>query len=147
MRLTDHVQRAECASRLGFIHLPSTQRTSPIARFSDLLYRLLSEGALHTVSPGELLALLDEFDRNGDNVDTDGTIFSDQAQKVLSKTAFAGLAGTGLTLKDTKAADIFWEAGSVIAEQLGLRSQEPHLLINGRVSLLLKRSGSGRQIY
>jgi hypothetical protein len=101
-----------------------------------LLYRLLSESALHTVSPGELLALLDEFDKNGDNVDTDGTIFSDQAQKVLSK-----------TLTDTKAADVFWEAGSVITEQLGLRSQEPHLLINGRVSLLLKRSGSGRQIY
>lgn len=39
----------------------------------------------------------------------------------------------GWEYADTAAAAKFWESGQVVAEKLGVKSSDTHLLVNGRV--------------
>lgn len=128
------LKSADCVSRLGFIHIPPTASLQT-AHLSTALYHLMSTSALQTISPQQLLDLVDELDKNAvtDNTDKAGRVFSESAQEVLKGTPLHSLTSSGWDAADVVAAADFWKASSQVAKSLDLKTDAPYLLLNGRV--------------
>lgn len=132
-----HLQSEESISRLGFIHVPPAARSvGSKASFSTPLYQLLSASALQTLSPSDLLGLVEEIraDPAEKKVDTDGRIQGDSSQRVLEGSPLHAFTSAGWTAADQAAAAEFWRVGTDIAKSLSIRAGQTHLLVNGRVS-------------
>ncbi|WVQ98589.1 hypothetical protein IAU59_005718 [Kwoniella sp. CBS 9459] len=71
-----HLQTPKCASRLGFVHIPSQDLSTPRPgyKLSTALYQLHAQSLLSTISPGQLLELLGDIDENNDNLAKYGKI-------------------------------------------------------------------------
>lgn len=126
-------QSEHCSSRLGFVHIP-TPGDPVTARLSTLLYHLYTVSGLHSTSPTQLLALVEELDGVSDNLDADWKAWGGQA-RVSAGSPLHAFTSSGWEYADTAAAAKFWEAGRIVAEKLGVKGSETHLLVNGRVSL------------
>ena len=138
MSLAHGLKAPECASRLGFIHVPDA--SAPVRgeyRLSTLIHQLVSKSALAKISPADLLILIKELDGATEDFDPDGRVLSDAAQQVFASTPLNIFTSAGWTVADTAAAAEFWKIGTKIAATLGLRSKQPHLLVNGRVCFSL----------
>jgi UDP-glucose:glycoprotein glucosyltransferase len=135
------LQTEECSSRIGFIHVPTSSSASPGHRFSTILFHLLSISGLSMTEPGHLLSLLDELDRKTDNVDDTWRAWSENAGAPPPGSPLNAFTSQGWEVADDAAAAKFWALGTDIAEKLGLRDGRPHLLVNGRVSLVESWSG------
>jgi hypothetical protein len=99
-----------------------------------VLYQLLISGAMKSLSPETLFTLLEEMEVSKDNLDTDGKILSDGAQRVFKDTPLHAFSSSGWSSADAAAAAGFWHVGQEIYTKLGLQTNAPHLLVNGRVS-------------
>ncbi|ORY32220.1 UDP-glucose:Glyco protein glucosyltransferase-domain-containing protein [Naematelia encephala] len=132
-----HLQTPQCSSRLGFIHVPSVTSTAlPGARLSTVIYQLLAESALSRTTPASMLQLLDELDSQRDNVDQDGRILQsedDDPEQAVEGSPLNVFSSEGWSAPDTAAAAEFWKVGTAIKQRLGLRSDLPHLMVNGRL--------------
>ena len=62
---------------------------------------------------------------------------SESAQAAFKGTPLHAFTSSGWSEVETAAAGEFWKVGRSIAEALGLRDTLPHLLVNGRVSLMV----------
>lgn len=84
--------------------------------------------------PGHLLSLIEELDKETDNVDDSWRVWSEEGAAPPIGSPLHAFTSQGWEVADDAAAARFWTIGSDIAEKLGLRDGRPHLLINGRVS-------------
>ncbi|KAK4688056.1 UDP-glucose:glycoprotein glucosyltransferase, partial [Tremellales sp. Uapishka_1] len=134
-----HLMTPECASRLGFVHVPSASSANSGKeegyRLSTILYQLLIEKGLSLTSPADLLALIEELETTEDNLDRDGTIVAEgkDSPKTFQSLPLNTFSSAGWSAADTAAAAEFWKIGGVVAGELGISSSKPHILINGRV--------------
>jgi UDP-glucose:glycoprotein glucosyltransferase len=126
----------QCATRLGFIHIPSVRSSHNSGyRLSTLIYQLLSRSALSSTSPAELFSLIEDLGSKTDNLDKDGWIEKESIDEIAAEgSPLHSYSSSGWTASDTAAAARFWSVGSSIASKLDLHSDLPHLLVNGRVS-------------
>lgn len=149
-----HLQTPQCASRLGFIHVPPASRHSscPAGQycFSTVLYQILSQNALSLTKPSDLLELISEVQRSvktnlekageinvgNQEVDDFGITFTlspEDQQKYFEAKPLHSMTFGGWVAGDTAAASEFWKAGTQIAGKLAI-TDGVHLLVNGRVS-------------
>lgn len=149
-----HLEHEDTATRLGFVHFPSSVDPRPVPRFSTILYQLLSTSALQTLSSNNLsvLALIEEIvlsGHNTDNLDSDGRIVSEKAQNVFEGTPLHALTSSGWSTTDLAAAAEFWRVGTDIARSLGIKEGQTHILVNGRVgfALLVRQTAANPPAY
>lgn len=149
-----HLQTPQCASRLGFIHVPPApnQSSCPAGQycFSTVLYQILSQNALPLAKPSDLLELISDVQHfiktnlkkgceikvGNQKVDDCGTTFTlspEDQQRYFEAKPLHGMTFGGWAAGDIAAASEFWKAGTQIAGKLGIRGGV-HLLANGRVS-------------
>lgn len=149
-----HLQTSQCASRLGFIHVPPARSHSscPAGQycFSTVLYQILSQNALSLTKPSDLLELISdvqhsiktnlekagEIEVGNQGVDDCGTTFTlspEDQQKYFEAKPLHGMTFGGWAAGDIAAASEFWKAGTQISGKLGI-TDGVHLLANGRVS-------------
>jgi UDP-glucose:glycoprotein glucosyltransferase len=100
---------------------------------STLLYHLYTVSGLHTTSPSQLLSLVEELDQPSDNLDADWKAWGDSAC-VSPGSPLHAFTSAGWEYADVAAAARFWQAGTDVAEKLGVTGNDVHLLANGRVS-------------
>ncbi|OXG53132.1 UDP-glucose:glycoprotein glucosyltransferase [Cryptococcus neoformans] len=148
-----HLQTPQCASRLGFIHVPPASRHSscPAGQycFSTVLYQILSQNALSLTKPSDLLELISEVQRSvktnlekageinvgNQEVDDFGITFTlspEDQQKYFEAKPLHSMTFGGWVAGDTAAASEFWKAGTQIAGKLAI-TDGVHLLVNGRL--------------
>ncbi|KJE01643.1 UDP-glucose:glycoprotein glucosyltransferase [Cryptococcus gattii NT-10] len=148
-----HLQTPQCASRLGFIHVPPApdQSSCPADQycFSTVLYQILSQNALPLAKPSDLLELISDVQHSiktnlekgceikvgNQKVDNCGTIFTlspEDQQRYFEAKPLHGMTFGGWAAGDIAAATEFWKAGTQIAGKLGIRGGL-HLLANGRL--------------
>ena len=146
-------QTPDCASRLGFIDISSTDDSRKFS-FSHQLYRLFSHTTLDEVDPAGLKHLI-PFDKRSDEapkanetcikIEPRQQMFFDDGRPDLHSIMYSNQ-----TEENRQDAAEFWIVGKHVAEKLDLRTSEPHLLINGRVryspfcGIILNNSSSGR---
>jgi len=129
-----HLSSDKCATRLGFIHVPSAEIMVGGPEMSTTLHLLMS--ALPKFHPAVLLKLIERLEENPTGTGPDPTATS-EAQVPIDMMQDAGveaIASPG-SHEDLEASyTIYADAGTEIARQLGIIGSAPHLLVNGRVS-------------
>ncbi|KAK8869940.1 hypothetical protein IAR55_000508 [Kwoniella newhampshirensis] len=133
-----HLDTPECASRLGFIHIASTdhQEVRGNERLSTMIYQLLDQSSLSTARPSDLLDLFGEVDLTSEmsgSQDEITTQSSEDPQRSHESQPLNGMTFDGWTTSTVAASAEFWKVGSKIADELGLEDGRPHLLVNGRL--------------
>ncbi|KAL1411228.1 killer toxin resistant protein [Vanrija albida] len=132
-----HLQDKRCASRLGFVHVPTAGSAIPAgaSRLSTLLYQLMSNTKLNEVTPEAFAELLKELDAIKGNVDEDGKIVADglEGDSAEEGAPLNSFTSSGWSVTDHAAAAEFWKLGTSVATHLKLQSSQPHILINGRL--------------
>jgi UDP-glucose:glycoprotein glucosyltransferase len=131
-----HLQSEDCTSRLGFIHVPTSEaRISTGHSASTVLHQLVSMSGLRTVTAEEIWDLLE-------HINEDEASFKKRAdgpQKPLDHLRHKGiqslaLKGWGMDQESQNPYSTWEQAGSEIARKLGIDASKPHLMVNGRVS-------------
>ena len=134
-------QKENTATRLGFVHVPSTTSHPTGIRLSTLIYQLVIESTLHSIHPSELQSVLREFDQIKDNLDRDGEISSSESLESSGTSPLHVFSTSGWSIAETAAAADFWSTvGGAFKRHLNLGSSLPYLLINGRVSDKMRKS-------
>ncbi|WVN85210.1 uncharacterized protein L203_100355 [Cryptococcus depauperatus CBS 7841] len=149
-----HLQTPECASRLGFIHTPTSAGSCSSGEYclSIVLYQLVSQNALALAKPADLLELISDLenfltDKNG--LYTDGVIESDpenpgaernlendpenNRQRYWEAKPLHAMTFGGWTSDNIAKSREAWTYGNNIARKLGIRNNGPHILVNGRL--------------
>lgn len=137
-----HLALESTAARLGFVHVPTSKPSgqSSAIRLSTLLFQLYSQQSLSALTPVDMLTFVEELVKSSmeeDNLDSDGHIYSEEAQKVLEARALKSFTSAGWSVTNVAAAAEFWQAGSTIAQTLDIKSGQTYILINGRVSFAI----------
>jgi UDP-glucose:glycoprotein glucosyltransferase len=131
-----HLQSEECTSRLGFIHVPtSDSRTSTGHSASTVLHQLVSLSTLRTVTAEEVLELIEHMNED----EASFKKRADGPQKPLDGLRHEGiqslaLKGWRIDQEVQNPYNTWEEAGTEIARKLGIDATKPHLIVNGRVS-------------
>ena len=131
-----HLQSEDCTSRLGFIHVPSSESRLSTGHYaSTVLHQLVSMSALRTVSAEEVWDLLDHMNED----DASFKKRADGPPKPLDALRHKGvqsaaLEGWGIDQEVQNPYSTWNEAGTEIARKLGIDATKPHLIVNGRVS-------------
>lgn len=131
-----HVQSEGCNSRLGFIHVPTHgDRDATNHDCSSVIHQLVSMSALRTVTPVEVLEVLEHLNED----DASFARRADGPQSSLDQARAQGvrvlaLKGYGQNYEGLTPYDAFAKAGTEIARKLGIDGTRPHLIVNGRVS-------------
>jgi UDP-glucose:glycoprotein glucosyltransferase len=135
----EHLMTDSASSRVGFIHVPGSNEAPKGKgyRLSTLIYQLLEERALSEMNPAEFLAILDEIDTKGNLVDVGEITADSENESSAGDVPLNSFTYSGWTAGDVANAPKFWHIGSIAAERLKLKSSKPHILVNGRVSLLV----------
>jgi UDP-glucose:glycoprotein glucosyltransferase len=131
-----HIQSEDCTSRLGFIHVPtSDSRISTGHSASLVLHQLVSMSALRTVTAEEILDLIEHMNEDDESFKKR----ADGPQKPLDHLRHKGiqslaLKGWGMDQEVQNPYSAWEEAGTEIARKLGIDATKPHLIVNGRAS-------------
>ncbi|WWD15785.1 hypothetical protein CI109_100209 [Kwoniella shandongensis] len=150
-----HLQTPECASRLGFVHVPNTNDDAPRDggyRLSTVIYQLYNTSALSNASPQHLLELFSEVASPSDASNLEDQpcfkeglseeegrtcltekLSPEEAEKWYEEKPLRGLTFGGWVTGDVAASAQFWKVGSKVANKMSLKDGSPHLLVNGRL--------------
>jgi UDP-glucose:glycoprotein glucosyltransferase len=123
-----HLESDQCSSRLGFIHLRSIG-TSGEPKVSWLTHQLVTVSALQNLKPKEILKLVESIEN--DLLDIND---SKKLSNVIGQAGMDAIASDSDNGNRGFAYTVFVDAGLEIGRQLGLTVDQPHLLVNGRVS-------------
>jgi UDP-glucose:glycoprotein glucosyltransferase len=127
-----HLQSDDCSAHLGFIHAPTTDtRISTGHSASTVLHELISMSALRTITAEEVLDLLEHW--NEGEASTRKKAGGPQSPLGHVHIGFQPHSLTGWG-KGQDSHSTWKKAGIEIARKLGIDTNKPHLIINGRVS-------------
>jgi UDP-glucose:glycoprotein glucosyltransferase len=131
-----HLLSEKCATRLGFIHVPSAEIVLGGPEMSTTLHLFNSLSALSNFHPADLLKLVERLEENptGTGPDSTGTSEAQVPTDMMQEAGIEAIASPG-SHQDLEVSYMSYaDAGTGIARQLGINGSAPHLLVNGRVS-------------
>jgi hypothetical protein len=130
-----YLQSEGCSSRIGFIHAPTTSsRSSTGHDSSSILHQLVSLSTLRSVSPQEVLDLIEQVNEDDDSYKS-RVKGPQKPLDILRHKKSLALDGWQLDHAAQNSYSTWVEAGIEIAMQLGIDAcRKPHLIVNGRVS-------------
>ncbi|WVQ71501.1 hypothetical protein IAR50_001039 [Cryptococcus sp. DSM 104548] len=131
-----HLQTPECSSRLGFIHIPSSNSSECSNGYclSTVLYQLYAQNALSIAKPADLLSLISEIEVVSESNVKQGEIIdaARERQKTFEGKPLHAATFGDWSVADSAAAGEFWKAGEKLGKKLGV-TEGVHVLVNGRL--------------
>lgn len=127
-----NVDRKASATRVSYVHVPDAQSANvPGPRLSTLLFQLTAKNEESAVTAESLLDMMDEVKQLKTNLVDLGDL---TAQANAEGGVLNSFVAEGWSSPDVALAANFWgRVGPQVADRLGLKNAQPHLVVNGRV--------------